>query len=163
MARPSVKLIEALKNTAKRIENGEKYMWGHMGACNCGHLAQELTSYSQSEIHSFALKGVGDWSEQAQAFCGSTSLPLDFIIADLLKEGLTVEDLMHLERLSDKEVLQLIPQQRREMIKHNKKQDVVHYLNTWAQLLESKLLAKINIERAMNSRSEEVPALKQYI
>jgi hypothetical protein len=139
MARPSEKLINALKITASNLENGNKYMWGHMGACNCGNLAQSLTSYTKAEIHEFAMQGKGDWSEQVAAYCSGTKLPMEFIISDLLKEGLTIEDLIDLERLSNKKVLNLIPHSRRITMKHNVMQDVVLYLNTWADLLEKEI------------------------
>jgi hypothetical protein len=145
MARSSERLINALRITADNLEIGNKYMWGHMGACNCGNLAQSLTSYSKAEIHEFAMLGKGDWSEQVAAYCAGTKYPMEFIISDLLKEGLTIEDLIDLERLSNKNVLALIPHQKRITIKHNMKEDVVLYLNTWADLLEQEAhTTKIN-------------------
>ena len=47
MARPSRRLIDALRATARRLEDGARYEWGHMGRCNCGHLAQTLTTYTR--------------------------------------------------------------------------------------------------------------------
>lgn len=154
MARASIKLIEALKRTANKLNKGEKYMWGHMGACNCGNLAQELTKYSRQEIHAFAMRGRGDWSEQAEAYCAGTSLPMEFILADLLKEGLTTEDLIHLERLSDKAVLNKIPHERRIQMKHNDRADVVLYLKSWAELLEEKLLAQVELPKIASRVNE---------
>lgn len=140
MAKSSKRLINALRTTASNLENGNKYMWGHMGACNCGNLAQSLTTYTKAEIHEFAMQGKGDWSEQVAAYCSGTKYPMEFIISDLLNEGLTLEDLIDLERLSNKSVLKLIPHSRRIMMKHNVKDDVVLYLQKWADLLEKEMV-----------------------
>ena len=40
MAKATPVLIEALRKTAKKLEKGARYQWGHMGCCNCGNLAQ---------------------------------------------------------------------------------------------------------------------------
>jgi hypothetical protein len=158
MARSSERLIKALKTTASNLEIGKKYMWGHMGACNCGNLAQSLTTYTKAEIHEFAMLGKGDWSEQVAAFCAGTKYPMEFIISDLLKEGLTIEDLIDLERLSNKRVLALIPHERRVSIKHNVKEDVILYLNTWAKLLEQELSLQKSETTKQESLELEVTA-----
>ena len=61
-------LIAAIERTAKKLKNGAAYQWGHMGACNCGNLAQELTSLSKAEIHRFAMERSGDWNYQLRKF-----------------------------------------------------------------------------------------------
>ena len=43
-------LAEALRVTAKRISSGDRYKWTHMGACNCGHLAQTITLNNQVDL-----------------------------------------------------------------------------------------------------------------
>ena len=55
MARPNLDLIAALRRTARKINDGAPYQWGHMGSCNCGNLAQELTKLTKAEIHAHAL------------------------------------------------------------------------------------------------------------
>jgi hypothetical protein len=40
MARATPELIAALRNTIDRLSGDTIYAWGHMGMCNCGHLAQ---------------------------------------------------------------------------------------------------------------------------
>ncbi|WP_342626366.1 hypothetical protein [Belliella baltica] len=63
MARPSVELISAFRRTIDKLKNGAPYQWGHMGACNCGNLAQEITEFSKGEIHQDAMQRYGDWNE----------------------------------------------------------------------------------------------------
>jgi hypothetical protein len=64
MAKASLELIEALRKTANKLTNSNNYQWGHMGACNCGFLAQEVTQFRKEEIHARAMQRYGDWSEQ---------------------------------------------------------------------------------------------------
>ena len=64
MAVPNLKVIQALRETATQIATSGRYEWGHMGSCNCGHLAQNITSFTRAEIQQFALQKRGDWSEQ---------------------------------------------------------------------------------------------------
>jgi hypothetical protein len=145
MATASLPLIDALRRTARKLESGITYQWGHMGSCNCGNLAQELTQLTKGEIHAFAMQGRGDWREQVEEFCPTSGLPMDLLIADMLQHGLTTSDLQHLERLSDPRIRQQIPFERRNVLEHNRRDDVVLYLRTWAELLETELLATIHL------------------
>lgn len=135
MARANESLIKALRKAADLIEKNTDYQWGHMGACNCGHLAQVITGYSKAYIHQTALaNGVGDWNEQLRDFCPTTRKPFDDIVAAMLDLGVSVEDLSRLERLSDARVLARLPFDT--TLQHNVREDVVLYLTLWADLLE---------------------------
>ena len=144
MARPTPELIAALRRTARNVAEGAPYQWGHMGSCNCGNLAQELTRMSKDQIHQYAMQRYGDWNEQVADYCDTSQLPFDIIINQMLQAGLALEDLRHLEKLDDREVLRRFPLEAR-FLKHNRRDDVVAYLNQWAGLLEDKLLAKITL------------------
>jgi hypothetical protein len=146
MAHASYSLIEAIRKAADTISTSEKYMWGHMGSCNCGNLAQQLTQYTPAEIHAFAMQGRGDWREQLEEYCPTSGLPINMLISSLLNKGLSTSDLQHLERLSDPKVREKMPLERRNSLKHNDKADVVYYLNTWANMLEEQLLENISID-----------------
>ncbi|MGK7394843.1 MAG: hypothetical protein ACNS62_09725 [Candidatus Cyclobacteriaceae bacterium M3_2C_046] len=144
MAKPTPELIQALRNAAIKIRKGAPYQWGHMGSCNCGHLAQEITHLTQSDIHKYALRRYGDWSEQTDEYCPTSGYPLDHIISEMLKIGLDRDDLKHLERLSDPEILRQLPADKRHL-KYNYKADVVTYMEIWADLLEAKLFLQKNL------------------
>jgi len=60
MAQAKTEIIDALRRTADKLKNGSQYMWGHMGSCNCGNLAQEVTKRTKAEIHAYAMQGHGD-------------------------------------------------------------------------------------------------------
>ncbi len=140
MAKPITSVILALRETAQRLEKSDGYQWGHMGQCNCGFLAQVVTQASPREIHARAMEGHGDWSEQLRDYCPSTGLPMDNLIDDLISFGFDRDDLVHLERLSNPQVLAIMPD-RGIHLKHNCKEDAVAYLNAWSSLLESRWAA----------------------
>ncbi len=145
MARPNPDLIAALRRTAQNLQKGAPYQWGHMGSCNCGNLAQELTTLTKAEIHAHALAvGRGDWNEQLNDYCPTSGLPIDLLIAEMMNAGLTSDDLKNLEKLSDRRVLERLPSEKR-YLRHNFRDDVVLYLSTWAQLLEDQLLSEITL------------------
>ncbi|MBL3658690.1 hypothetical protein [Fulvivirga sediminis] len=143
MARASSELIEAIKKTASKLGKSDVYQWGHMGSCNCGFLAQELTQLSKHEIHSRAMQKYGDWNEQLNDYCPTSGLLMDDLISEMLYHGLDTDDLKHLEKLSSPKVLAYLP--KGSYLKHNVKQDVITYLHAWAEQLEEELLSRIKI------------------
>lgn len=155
MARPNPELIDALRRTAKKLTEGAPYQWGHMGGCNCGNLAQELTKLSKDQIHAYAMQRYGDWNEQVDDYCTTSFMPIDLVISEMLGAGLALEDLKHLEKLSDRQVLQRFPLEKR-FLKHNVRNDVVAYMNEWANLLEEQLLEKIKLPSALLSPLESL-------
>ncbi|MEQ8414285.1 MAG: hypothetical protein RIE86_00145 [Imperialibacter sp.] len=147
MARANAALIQAIRRTAEKLKKGNDYMWGHMGSCNCGNLAQEITQLTRASIHAYAMRGHGDWADQINDFCPTSGMPMDLLISEMLSAGLDREDLIHLERLSDQEVLSKLPLTERNL-RHNYRDDVVKYLTTWASALEDELVEKVNISDA---------------
>lgn len=141
MANPTPELILGIRKTVKKLKNGAPYQWGHMGACNCGNLAQELTNLNKGEIHAYAMQRHGDWNEQLIDYCPTSGYPMDLMVGKMLETGLTLDDLMHLEKLSDPEILCLIPAEKRQHISKNNKSDVIQYLEVWVRDLEEKWVA----------------------
>lgn len=138
MAKANPRLIEAIEKTVAKLSNGAAYQWGHMGACNCGNLAQELTQFSKAEIHRYAMQKHGDWNEQILEYCPTSGYPIDLMISKMLDFGLTLEDLANLERLSDQEILNRIPKEKRDRINKNSRVDVILYMETWSKILREK-------------------------
>ncbi len=135
MAKATIEIISALERTANKIESGAPYQWGHMGSCNCGNLAQELTKLSKAEIHQYAMQRHGDWTEQILEFCPTSGYPMDLMIQNMLDLGMTTEDLKNLETLSDRKILSYIPFPKRTHLNKNRKEDVVYYIRKWAEML----------------------------
>ncbi len=145
MAHPTLPVIQALRATARRLATQAPYQWGHMGSCNCGHLAQTVTRLTKAEIHARAMQRYGDWERQIIDYCPTSGLPIDQTIDEMLALGFTRADLTHLERISDPTIRAAIPFERRDALRHNQRDDVVLYLQTWADLLERDLLAGIRL------------------
>lgn len=143
MATPSLKIIEALRKTAAQLENGHRYEWGHMGSCNCGNLAQTVTTFTRAEIQKYALEKRGDWSEQLVDYCPTSGYPMDMIIEKMIDFGFSKQDLRHLEWLSDTEILATITEKKH--LNRNLKTDTILYMKSWATLLENKLIDAIQL------------------
>lgn len=155
MAIANINLIDALRETAKRLKNGTFYAWGHHGACNCGNLVQVVTASSKEQVQKLAFTSSGEWSELANGFgewsnenqneyCEVSGTPLKVLFSQLNEMGLSSTDIHNLEYLEDREVLRNLPGGMRYLVR-NERTDVVLYFETFAQLLENKLIDSINI------------------
>ncbi len=145
MAKSTLSVIQALRTTAQRLSTEAPYQWGHMGSCNCGHLAQTITRLSKGAIHERAMQRYGDWDQQLRDYCPTSGLPIDETIDEMLALGFTRTDLAHLERLSDPAIRATLTFEQREALRHNNRDHVVLYLRAWAELLENQLLAGIEL------------------
>jgi hypothetical protein len=145
MGKVNPNLIAAIEKTAAKLTNGAAYQWGHMGACNCGNLAQELTQLSKGEIHKYAMERHGDWNDQILDYCPTSGYPMDLMISKMLEFGLSLDDLSHLESLSDPKILRLIPKEKRDILNKNNREHVVIYMKTWANYLREMWIAETKI------------------
>lgn len=141
MANSNSFLINALRETARRLEAGADYAWGNHGSCNCGNLLQVITALNRTEILRLAHTGNGEWTELAEDYCGVSSIPVDQLIGHLMEAGLTPSDIHNIEYLEDRAVLEQLPGGFR-WLKRNERPDVIVYLETMADILEENLLAE---------------------
>jgi hypothetical protein len=132
MARANRELIIALRQTSQRLVSDVSYQWGHMGMCNCGHLAQSITGLASAEIHASALIREGDWEQQANDYCPTSGNLIDVVLAAMFDLGLTRSDVRNLERLADLDVLR----RAGGHLRFNNRGDVALYMRIWADLLE---------------------------
>lgn len=138
MARPNIQLINALRETAGRLRDGAPYAWGNHGVCNCGNLLQVLTRWTGRDILAYAHTGIGEWTELATEYCGVSNVPVDALISSLMEAGLNNKDIHDLEYLENREVLEQLPGGFR-WLKKNRREDVILYFETYADLLEQEL------------------------
>jgi len=130
-------LVKILKNTITLLEETESYQWGHMGSCNCGHLAQAITGKSNAQIHNMAMLTDGDWSDKAEKYCKDSGLPIDNIIKEMLSVGFELDDIHHIEYLSHPKITKRL---KDTPFKHrrNSLEDVILYFNAWIDELENR-------------------------
>ncbi len=139
MAQSKPELIGALRETAKRLDDGAKYEWGHMARCNCGHLVQTLTDMTDYEIAKSVDFQLDEWSEYAQDYCAGTGHKVDDLFETLQVVGFSHTDVVHLENLSDKRVLCRLGNGTPRYLQRNNIDDVTLYMTTMADLLEEEL------------------------
>ena len=129
-------LIDALRQTSNRLLDDQvEYQWGHMGQCNAGHLIQTLTGLSSFEIVESIDFQLDEWSEHAIDYCSNTGCKVDDIFLTIEKHGMTHEDIVKLENLSDRKVLNNLDGGFRHL-ERNIRNDVIDYMNSFADLLE---------------------------
>ena len=146
MAHPNIQLIDALRKAAQNLRSGAHYAWGSHGSCNCGHVLQVVTRLSKEEIIRHAQTVHGEWTEIAEDYCGITNAPAYLLVSKLEKLGLTPTDIHNLEYLEDRKVLEGLPGGFR-WLKKNVREDVVVYFETFAEILEEKLIATIALPK----------------
>jgi hypothetical protein len=139
MATANTFLINALRQTARRLASGADYAWGNHGSCNCGNLLQVITALNRTEILRLAHTGIGEWTELAEEYCNVSNLPADQLISHLIEVGLTPTDIHNIEYLEDKEILDRLPGGFR-WLKRNERADVILYLDVMANILEEKMI-----------------------
>jgi len=157
MAKASIALIEALRETARRLRGGAHYSWGHHGACNCGNLLQVLTPLTEGEILRYAHTGIGEWSELSEEYCAASNAPVTIVISKLEQAGLTPVDIHHIEYLTDRTVLHYLPGGFR-WLKRNVREDVILYFEAFANMLEEKLIASVDLKMD-DLLAEEAPVV----
>ena len=129
-------LIDALRATSDRLENEDvQYQWGHMGQCNAGHLIQTITGMSSFEIVESVDFQLDEWSEHAVDYCSCTGNKVDDIFLAIEKQGLTHTDIVKLENLSDRKVLENLNGGFR-YLQRNCREDVIEYMRSFANILE---------------------------
>ena len=136
MAKTNPELINALRVTAQRLEDGAKYEWGHMGRCNCGHLVQTLTDMTDHEIVKSVDFRLDEWTEHANDYCAGTGEKVEDLFVTLSNIGFSYQDVIHLENLSDHRVLTRLGEGQPCYLRRNEVKDVTRYLLTLADLLE---------------------------
>lgn len=140
MARANTELVYALRATAARLRDGARFQWTHMGACICGNLVQTICDIDSAQLHRIALQRAGDWGQQAYDTCPSSGLPIDHVFDRLADLGLDAHDIGDLERLRNPEVIRHLFGSLQHDLDHRDRDDVIRYLDAWAELLETREL-----------------------
>ena len=130
-------LVDALRATSERLEKEDtKYPRGHMGQCNARHLIQTVTGMDSFEIVQSVDFQLDEWSEHATDYCSCTGSKVDDIFLTMERYGMSHSDIVKLENLSDKAILDNLNGGFR-YLRRNVREDVIEYMRSFADLLES--------------------------
>ena len=112
------KLIDAIDAVIKELEAGTlSHNWREYHACNIGLIARVITGKSGKDItdeltvikKDYSEAGLGSdnnhWSDYVEYFCPISGLSKVELFRTLQEVGMSREDMMHLEYLSDPKVL----------------------------------------------------------
>lgn len=153
-------LAVALEKASYELESSSNYQWGHMGSCNCGFLARQITGHSSEQIHSYSMHRSGDWADQLRDYCPTSKLPMDEVIYRMEKAGISLSALSKLERLSDERILNRIPAQRKPL-KYNSSSDASLYMRVWSEMIKEELLNEVELPKELlNQLSKKNYALE---
>lgn len=108
-----------------------------MGQCNAGHLIQTITGMSSYEIVETIEFKLDEWSEHANDYCSNSGCKVDDIFHEVEKLGMSHDDVVRLENLSDPKILDNLVGGFQYLEKNNK-HHVVRYMESYADLLEKR-------------------------
>ncbi len=184
-------LIRSLKIAISALgKDIVEYKWTSQQSCNCGVVVQALLGTTkEATIKLFdearfdienLIKAKCDssgeiiengshrtWREVAQQHCSVTGQPLHRVFELLCEAGLKMQDIVHLEYLNNKAILEVAKIDTKEKEYYTKKENLIKYLRAWVGILEGKkenttlsVKGKIEYEliKAVNSENFELAA-----
>lgn len=140
-------LIEALRLTASRIEDGTyQFCWYEFASCSCGLLVQTLLGVSAVELED-TVGSIGFIWSDAGAIWRSTGHPMKLLINQLIAAGLTAEHISDLEYCRNKSVCSRVHYVPKSVAYHRSSVYVVEYMRAWADILEEQAQeAEVTVE-----------------
>lgn len=123
-------LIKALRETVLDLElNRKEYDWMKVNSCNCGILAQNICGMDDDTLT--ANRDIGAWS----LVCKSTGENMSVVMKKMLSVGLTLQNIIDLEKLSSPEILKEASLNTWGVAMDNKEL-VIRYMKAWIRILE---------------------------
>jgi hypothetical protein len=158
------KLISAIDALIAGLANNTlNYNWIEADSCNCGLIAQAVTGLTQSSLRleltelnkEFPDREDHTWKAMTNRICPITGVSENIIFKQLQEAGMTRENIIHLEYLSDPVILKKMRRDRKfiQRIKdlftrpkkyYTKKQNLILYLTAWKEVLIEKETALVS-------------------
>ena len=197
-----MKLINHLQTANQALKDGSfPYLWSECNRCNVGVVASCVLGVGIEKLEDLldrsiertqkALnmdnKGVW-WSDMIGVLCPITGRPIHKIFRDLMDAGLTKQDMIHLEKLSDPRILKkagiktthTVPKKSRKHwwnkaiitqveecdYQYNEsKNNLIKYLDAWISILQEDDELHPELERQANLllSGKVVPAMGQTV
>ena len=127
-------LIDALRETSSRLSDDTveyQGVWDNV----CGSPHPNPYRHEQFRDCGVYRLQLDEWSEHATDYCSKTGCKVDDIFLTIEQHGMTHEDIVKLENLSDRKVLDNLVGGFRHLERNNRS-DVIDYMNSFADLLE---------------------------
>jgi hypothetical protein len=169
-------LSNKLRYVADRLDdNTLDFDWEKQHKCCCGVVAQILLSKTQFEIRrqfQTLTKATGGgeyvtWGDLTNRVCPITGMPEAEMFRQLYEAGLTREDIIHLEYLSDPKVLALMPPKKKRVLRwfcfrevnhwkydEEDSRDLAVYLRGLAKLKEQQVTGEEFVQPSVNRIAE---------
>ncbi len=136
------------------------YDWKSHGSCNCGIVVQAIMSmdrsntkklflHARNEIGTYKPEEGRTWREVLQKSCSVTGEPITQVFKILRDKGLQPEDIVHLEYLNNKAILEVTDIDTSEKMYHSKKDNLIKYLKGWLQILKGEYDEKYLTDKAV--------------
>lgn len=144
-------LIKSLKTAISALEKGiVMYDWHTQSSCNCGVVVQALTDSDTKTVNilfdkaRMCIPNVNKnnfltWREVAQQNCSVTGKPLHEVFELLVSYGLKMEDIVHLEYMNNKAIIEVSGIDILDKDYYTKKSNLISYLKAWVKILENKI------------------------
>ena len=91
---------------------------------------------TQTEVVELVNGHLDEWTEYADAYCKGTHKFIDDLFQELEEYGLSHEDILHLENLSDPKITRTFPLESR-YLQRNDPKHVSIYMRRFAEQLET--------------------------
>ncbi len=120
------------------------YEWNDRTRCNCGVVARLIFEASPTKLKTLLPpiyeNGVfcPTWEAMTETHCPDSGMAQNEVFRTLLQAGLRRGDFLHLEQLSDPQVMaRMAPhRQTKRAVRRSRKSDVIAYLRGWATGIE---------------------------
>jgi hypothetical protein len=143
--RMKTELIKVIEKTIDVLENNKtSFDWTRSSHCNCGLIAQQVCSLDEIQ-HCLISVRETLWTGRARNQCSKTGNDLHIVFKKLFDIGLTVSDIICLEKLTDKNVLSRFDKapifddndvlRTKTNRKINDKDYLIQYLKSWREIL----------------------------
>lgn len=142
-------LLGALKQAVVALEKDYIfYDWNKPHSCNCGLVIQALTGLTSGNVSSLFSAAKIDaflkpedrksWRDVCQVSCSITGEPIRRVFKKLKDLGMRPEDIVHLEFLSNKAILELSDIDVSTKEYYSNKKNLIKYLQSWVMIIENK-------------------------
>lgn len=136
------RLLPSLKIVVNSLEKDiVHYDWHQQQSCNCGLVVQAVLNATPNEVQMLFDYGkkysyTTNWQEAVKDNCSITGIPMNDVFKTLYDLGLRPEDIVHLEYLNNRAILEIAKIDIKIASYYSNKENLILYLKAWVKILE---------------------------